>query len=192
MKKFKLKKSLNLKIDFVSKKSLKSLVIKSIHLQTGKPGVKAVILYTHDESAVGSSVVTMQVDQETFMNVIKNSQTRFLDAKPLRFIQDNGFFDLLEGDSTAFSFATSSGMADCDCKCSRRATTTTTTTTTTTPKPIIITTSRPITTPRFDPVSISFFCLYSLRDSLFADPSIKFLLSGLTVNISKSSLTDTR
>lgn len=89
----------------------------------------------------------MQVDQATFMNVIKDSQTSVRDAKPLRFVQDNGFFDLLEGDSTAFSFATSSGMADCDCKCSRRATTTTTTTTTRT------TTTRPTTTPRADPVS---------------------------------------
>lgn len=106
------------------------------------------ILYTHDDSAVGSSVVTMEVDQQTFMNVIKDSQTNARDAKPLRFIQDNGFFDLLEGDSTAFSFATSSGMADCDCKCSRRATTTTRTTTTRT-----TTTTRPTTTVRADPVS---------------------------------------
>lgn len=141
------------------------------------------ILYTHDESAVGSSVVTMQVDQETFMNVIKSSQTKVLDAKPLRFIQDNGFFDLLEGDSTAFSFATSSGMADCDCKCSRRATTTTTTTTTT-PKPII-TTSRPTTTARVDPVStffvfphfVIFFC------SLFTDPSIKLFVIRVNCKI---------
>lgn len=94
------------------------------------------ILYTHDDGAIGSNIVTMQVDQNTFMNVIKDSQTNVMDAKPLRFAQDNGFFDLLEGDSTAFSFATTSGMADCDCKCSRRATTTTRPPTTTPADPV--------------------------------------------------------
>lgn len=106
-------------------------------LNSDKSGIKAVILYTYDESVTGSSVVTMEVDSRTFMNVIKDSQTNVIDAKPLRFSQGNGFFDLLEGDSSAFSFATTSGMADCDCKCSRRPTTS----------------PRPTTTTRADPVS---------------------------------------
>jgi hypothetical protein len=116
-----------------------------------------VILYTHDDSSVGSSVVTMEVDQNTFMNIIKDSQTNVKDAKPLRFAQDNGFFDLLEGESTAFSLATTSGMTDCDCKCSRRPTTTTSTTkttTTTTTRPTVTTTTRPATTTPSDPVSL--------------------------------------
>lgn len=100
----------------------------------------------------------MQIDQETFMNVIKDTQTNTRDAKPLRFVKDNGFFDLLEGESTAFSFATLTGMADCDCRCTKKVITTTTTTTTTR-RPIITTTTRPTTTVRADPVSIFFVLL---------------------------------
>lgn len=71
----------------------------------------------------------MEVDKHTFMGVIKDSQFNAKAAKPLKFGEDNGFFALLEGDSSSFSFATASGMADCDCKCVKKVTTTTSTTT---------------------------------------------------------------
>lgn len=116
------------------------------------PGVKAVILYMYDDATVGSNVVSMEVDKRTFMNVIKDSQFAAMSAKPLKFGQDNGFFSLLDGESSSFSFATATGMADCDCKCSKKVITTTTTTqrptTTTTYRPTTTTTPRPITTTR--------------------------------------------
>jgi hypothetical protein len=112
-------------------------------------GVKAVIVYTYDESTSGSSVVTMEVDKSTFMNVIESAQTNVRDAKPLKFVQNNGFFDLLEGDSSQFSFMTTSGMADCDCKCSRRPTIPTTTLRVVSTTPRII----PTTTTRFIPTT---------------------------------------
>lgn len=93
---------------------------------TEKPGVKAVILYTYDDSTVGSSVVSMEVDKAAFMNVIKDSQFAVKAANPMKFSQDNGFFALLEGEDSAFSFATSSGTADCDCKCVQKIVSTTT------------------------------------------------------------------
>ncbi|KAG5680337.1 hypothetical protein PVAND_009848 [Polypedilum vanderplanki] len=98
-------------------------------------GVKAIILYTYDDSTTGSSVVTMEVDKNKFMSVIQDTQSNTKDAKPLKFVQNNGFFDLLEGDSSQFSFMTTNGMADCDCKCLRRPIITTRTTPTTTKKP---------------------------------------------------------
>ncbi|XP_070500941.1 mucin-5AC-like [Chironomus tepperi] len=116
-------------------------------------GVKAVILYTYDESTSGSSVVTMEVDKDKFMTVLQESQTNAIDAKPLKFVQNNGFFDLLEGDSSQFSFATTNGMADCDCKCLRRApipTTTTRATTTRPPTTTRATTQRTTTTRKPD------------------------------------------
>lgn len=85
----------------------------------------------YDDATVGSNVVSMEVDKNTFMGVIKDSQFAAKSAKPLKFGQDNGFFALLEGQSSAFSFATASGVADCDCKCTTKVVTTTTTTTTT-------------------------------------------------------------
>lgn len=111
-------------------------------------GVKAVILYMYDDSIVGSNVVSMEVDKRTFMNVIKDSQFAAMSAKPLKFGQDNGFFALLDGESSSFSFATAAGMADCDCKCSKKVIPTTTTPrpTTTTQRPT--TTTRPIITTR--------------------------------------------
>lgn len=87
---------------------------------TERGGVKAVILYTYDDSTSGSSVITMEVDKNKFMSVLGDSQTNAKNAKPLKFSQNNGFFDLLEGDSSQFSFATTNGMADCDCKCVRQ------------------------------------------------------------------------
>lgn len=107
---------------------------------SAKGGVKAIILYTYDDTISGSSVVTMEVDKSTLMKVIEDSQTNVKDAKPLRFVQNNGFFDLLDGDSSQFSFMTTSGMADCDCKCTRKPTITTrtTATTTTTQKPEVL------------------------------------------------------
>lgn len=89
-----------------------------------KAGVKAVIFYTIDESTAGSSVVSMEVDKKTFMNVIKDSQFKAKPAKPLKFAQDNGFFRLLEGESTSFSFATVTGTAECSCQCEREKGTT--------------------------------------------------------------------
>jgi hypothetical protein len=115
---------------------------------SGKRGVKAVILYTYDDSTVGSNVVSMEVDKNTFMNVIKDSQFQTKAAKPLKFAQDTGFFALLEGESSSFSFATAAGMADCDCQCVKKVTTTTTTTTPRpTTRPTTTTTSRRTTTP---------------------------------------------
>lgn len=108
-------------------------------------GVKAVIIYTYDDSVSGSSVVSMEVDKNTFMSVIKDSQFSTKAAKPLKFAEDNGFFALLEGESSSFSFATSSGMADCDCKCAKKIVTTTTTTTLR-PTTTTTTTHRPTTT----------------------------------------------
>lgn len=104
-----------------------------------KPGVKAVILYMYDDATVGSNVITMEVDKNTFMGVIKSSQANAKVAKPLKFGQDNGFFSLLEGQSSAFSFGTSSGIAECDCKCVKKVTTTT---------PAPTTTAAPTTTTR--------------------------------------------
>lgn len=97
----------------------------------------------YDDATTGSNVVSMEVDKNTFMNVIKDSQFQLKSAKPMKFGQDNGFFALLDGESSSFSFATATGIADCNCQCSKKVETTTTTTqrpTTTTPRP------RPITT----------------------------------------------
>lgn len=102
----------------------------------------------YDDATVGSNVVSMEVDKNTFMGVIKDSQFTAKAAKPLKFSENNGFFALLEGESSSFSFATASGMADCDCKCVKKVIATTTTpTTTTTPRAIVTATTRqPIVT----------------------------------------------
>lgn len=47
------------------------------------------------------------------MNVIKDSQFSTKSAKPLLFGQDTGFFRLLEGESTSFSFSTVTGTVEC-------------------------------------------------------------------------------
>lgn len=122
------------------------------------------IFYTYDDSAVGSSVVSMEVDKKAFMNVIKDTQFSTKSAKPLKFGQDNGFFRLLEGESSSFTFATATGTADCSCQCVKESPTTTPFTvhptvttpvvTTRTTRPSVPTytfgtTQRPTPTPRF-------------------------------------------
>lgn len=111
--------------------------------------MKAVILYMYDDATVGSNVVSMEVDKNTFMSVIKDSQFQLKSAKPMKFGQDNGFFALLDGESSSFSFATATGIADCNCQCSKKVETTTTTTqrpTTTTRSPPVTTTPQALRT----------------------------------------------
>ena len=120
-----------------------------LFLFSDKAGVKAVIFFTYDESAAESSVISMEVDKKTFMNVIKDSQSKVKSAKPLKFGNTNGFFKLLEGESTSFSFATITGTADCSCQCIRESSTTTPfipQTTPITPRVITETTSKPSVT----------------------------------------------